>query len=158
MSTQLFGTALIAELQEKLIRYESERVRRINEQTDVGECYLSVGSEGLSRSEAETQIKILKNGGVWDFDVLRDSESGEIVSQTQFNGKFGPCWIIEDLAEAKFGKFVGVAKKEATYNKKGLSSGKATLTAWAKVDFKQSSFGWVKIYSAKLNRATGEYV
>jgi len=42
--------------------------------------------------------------------------NGNIVSDKIVNGKFGQCWIIKDGDNVSF---VGVAKKQSTYNKKG---------------------------------------
>jgi hypothetical protein len=48
--------------------------------------------------------------------VLADMD-GNIVSDKIVKGKFGECWIIGDGNNVSF---VGVAKKQATYNKKGF--------------------------------------
>jgi hypothetical protein len=50
-----------------------------------------------------------------EISVLVDMK-GNIVSDKIVNGKFGQCWIIKDGDNVSF---VGVAKKQSTYNKKG---------------------------------------
>jgi hypothetical protein len=50
-----------------------------------------------------------------ELSVLVDF-NGNIVSDKIVNGKFGQCWIIENGDSVNF---VGVAKKQSTYNKKG---------------------------------------
>lgn len=50
-----------------------------------------------------------------EISVLVDMD-GNIVSDKIVNGKFGECWIIKNGANVQF---VSVAKKQATYNKKG---------------------------------------
>ena len=50
-----------------------------------------------------------------ELSVLCDID-GNIVSDRIVNGKFGECWIIKNGNSVSF---VGVAKKQSTYNKKG---------------------------------------
>lgn len=60
----------------------------------------------------------LKDGAFVDdieISVLVDMD-GNIVSDKIVNGKFGDCWIIKNEQGVKF---VGVAKKQSTYAKKG---------------------------------------
>lgn len=52
----------------------------------------------------------------FDCDVLCDLD-GKVVSERIVNGRFGSCWIIKD-AEGR-ATFIGTARKQATYRKKG---------------------------------------
>lgn len=60
----------------------------------------------------------LENGiqkEVFTVNVLTDLD-GNVVSETIVNGKFGPCWLIKNESGTSF---LSVAKKAATYEKKG---------------------------------------
>lgn len=48
--------------------------------------------------------------------ILVDAETKQIVSERIVKGKFGDCWIIKNGNDVKF---VSVAKKQSTYQKKG---------------------------------------
>ena len=64
-------------------------------------------------------LKIQMRDGAYvedvEISVLVDMH-GNIVSDKIVNGKFGQCWIIKNGDSVNF---VGVAKKQSTYNKKG---------------------------------------
>lgn len=108
-----------------------DRQRRISEgSTDMDDCFISQRSNEQSISEAQMKLDILKNGGVMPFDVLMDIETGDIVSKNTYSGQYGPYWRIEEKFESKFGKYVGVAKRESTYTKKGLKVEEVDRPAW----------------------------
>lgn len=68
----------------------------------------------------------LKNGAfieTIETSVLCDM-NGSIVSEKIVNGRFGECWIIEN---ANHPTFVGVAKKQLTYNNKGYNVQKRVI-------------------------------
>jgi hypothetical protein len=76
-----------------------------------------------------------------EISVLADMD-GNIVSDKIVNGRFGECWIIKNGGNVEF---VGVAKKQATYNKKGYK----VMTIVYKVEFYYLTNG--KIVSRLLN-------
>lgn len=68
----------------------------------------------------------LENGAFIDTvetSVLCDM-NGNIVSEKIVNGRFGECWIIEN---GNYPTFIGVAKKQSTYNKKGYNVQKKVI-------------------------------
>lgn len=58
-------------------------------------------------------------------DRLIDIKTGDVVSDRIVNGKFGLCWIIGDGDSVQF---VGVAKRQKTYESKGFSVSRVTYT------------------------------
>lgn len=126
---------LIKELQNEIDQYRAkieDRQRRIGEGlTDMDDCFISDRMNSLHIDLAQRKIDILKNGGTAQFDVLRDIETGEIVSKKFSEGQHGLCHRIEDEFVSKFGLYVGIAKRESTYTKKGLKQCVANLPAWA---------------------------
>jgi hypothetical protein len=90
-------------------------------------------------------VNQMKNGAFVDdleMSVLVDM-GGNIVSDKIVNGKFGECWIIKNGANVEF---VGVAKKQATYNKKGFK----VMTIVYNVEYYYLTNG--KIVSRLLNQ------
>ena len=127
----------INQLKEELAQVKSNdaiRSQRIFDgDLELGDAYVSVSASSASIRLLETKIWLLENDGC-EFDVLLDTTSGEVVSDKVVLGKFGPCFVIKDEFSSRFGKFIGVAKKEATYQKKGLTSASKKFLAWAKLD------------------------
>lgn len=126
---------LIKQLQNEIEQYRAtieDRHRRIGEGlTDMDDCFFSDRMNSLHIRLARTKIEILENGGTCEFDVLRDIETDEIVSKKKVVGQYGLCHLIEDEYVSKFGRFVGLAKRESTYTKKGLKKDVANFPAWA---------------------------
>lgn len=131
------NTELIEQLQNEIKHHTNimeDRHRRIAEGlTDMDDCFLSNKMNALNIQLAMAKIKILENGGTREFDVLKDIETGDIVSKRYVDGRYGPCHLIEDEYVSKFGRFVGIAKREATYTKKGLKRDRAELPCWATI-------------------------
>jgi len=126
---------LINQLQNEIDHYRAtidDRHKRISEGlTDMDDCYISQRMNSLHIDLAQTKIEILENNGFAQFDVLRDIETDEIISKKEVLGQYGVCHLIDDEYVSKFGRFVGCAKKESTYTKKGLKQDVAQLPAWA---------------------------
>jgi len=126
---------LIKQLQNEIDKYTAiiqDRSRRIGEGlTDMDDCFVSDKSNRLQIDLAKKKIQILKNGGTSTFTVLRDIETNEIVSRRLVDGRYGLCHLIDDEYVSKFGRFVGMAKRECTYTKKGLKQDKEQFPAWA---------------------------
>lgn len=109
-----------------------DRMERIGKgQTDMDDCFVSQRFNELNISLTRTKIEILKNGGLWEFDVLRDLETDEIVAEDIGNGQWGSFWWIKEEFRHKFGKTYGMAKRESTFTKKGLKRSTAMFPAWA---------------------------
>jgi hypothetical protein len=153
---------LIKELQNEINKYTAiiqDRSRRIGEGlTDIDDCFMSDKSNRLQIDLAKKKIQILKNGGTSTFTVLRDIETGEIVSRKLVDGRFGLCHLISDEYVSKFGRFVGMAKREATYTKKGLKQDVAKFPAWATTEASGSGLygaymAQVVVYQSKKNYA-----
>jgi len=144
------GTALIEQLKNEIAHTSSimdNRAQRINEgSTDMDDCFVSQRSNEQAISLAKAKIEILENGGLAPFQCLRDLETGEVVTTTIFNGKYGLCWRIDDAHQAKFGKYVGAASRESTYTRKGLKLDEVELPAWA--CFETNGTGMAGAYSA----------
>lgn len=85
-----------------------------------GRCDQAQNEARGYRNSARTQLMNQLENGVFteDFEVnvLTDLE-GNIVSERLVDGRFGQCWLIKKENGAV--EFVGVAKKPATYEKKG---------------------------------------
>ena len=128
---------------------DDRRERIQNGETDWDDCFMSERSNSQNIDLLKTKIDILKNGGTRLFDVLVDIETGEVVSKKIIDAQYGLCWIIDDEFKGKFGKFVGYAKRESTYTKKGLKQESRELPAWAK--FKTSGSGMMGAYSAYVH-------
>jgi len=108
-----------------------DRRKRIEQGlTDVDDCFISERSNQHAITEAKLKLEILQNGGLSKFEVLVDVETNDIVSKKIIQGKYGLCWIVNDDHADKFGRFVGLAKKESTYSKKGLKVEWQELPAW----------------------------
>lgn len=76
-------------------------------------------SRGLRNYLANNLAIQLEEGAfkeTFKLSILQDLE-GNTISTRIVNGKFGPCWIIKNSEYSA--TFVGVAKKAATYAKKG---------------------------------------
>jgi hypothetical protein len=90
----------------------------------------------------QTQIK---NGAFFEdveISVLVD-ENDNVVSDKIVNGRFGECWILKNGNDVKF---VGVAKKQSTYNKKGFK----VMTIVYQIEYYYMTNG--KIVSRLLNK------
>ena len=159
------GTALIEQLKNEIAHTSSimdNRAQRINEgSTDMDDCFVSQRSNEQAISLAKAKIEILENGGLAPFQCLRDLETGEVVTTTIFNGKYGLCWRIDDEHVAKFGRYVGAAARESTYTRKGLKLDEVQLPAWA--CFATNGKGmagaysaFVKVFPSNKNWATEE--
>lgn len=135
--------------QEKVIARNRElmadRQRRIsNNETDMEDCFASHLMEKLSVQVAKRKIDILENGGTSEFEVLKDMETGEIVSTECVRTRYGRAWIIRPEFRHKFKKFINDAKRDSTYHKKGLDRTRAKLPAW--VTTRASGSGMADVY------------
>jgi hypothetical protein len=105
----------------------------------------------LLKSNLEQQ---LKNGAfveVIEISVLCDM-LGNIVSDKIVNGKYGECWIIKNEGSVSF---VGVAKKQSTYNKKGFKA----MTRFVEVEYYYTTSGNIisRILSERIEESLKEY-
>lgn len=84
-----------------------------------GMCDQAASQAYSKRSKIYTNLVAQMRDGAFiediELSVLVDL-NGNIVSDKIVNGKFGECWIIKNVDTVSF---VGVAKKQSTYNKKG---------------------------------------
>jgi hypothetical protein len=113
---------------------DSQRWEKIHSgEMDLDDCFVSNAASSANIRLLETKISLLENDGC-EFDILIDSSSGETVSDTVVNGKFGPCFLVKPEFSNRFGKFIGMASRESTYQKKGVSCVSRKLLAWAKLD------------------------
>jgi hypothetical protein len=112
---------------------DAERWERIhNQEIDLDDCFVSNRASQANISLLETKIHLLESEGC-EFDILVNSVSGECVSDTVVNGKFGLCFLVKPEFQINYGKFIGMAK-ESTLNKKGFASVSRKFLAWAKLD------------------------
>jgi hypothetical protein len=86
-----------------------------------GICDKAAAEHRSTLQHAQSELKEQAENGkpfVREFtvEVLADYHTGEIVSERLVKGRYGYCWIIKDGEQAKF---VGTAKKQATYHNKG---------------------------------------
>ena len=142
------GLEVKIQRQREMLNERSERIGR--GETDIDDCFVSDRMNQLSISVALRKIEIVKNGGLSEFDVLRDMETGEIVSKKVVNGKYGPCWLTveEPQIREKYGTFIGYARRESTYNRKGLETDTVLLPAWVKT--KASGAGMVGAFNSRV--------
>jgi len=127
---------------------DSERWEQIhNGEMDLDDCFVSNAASSANIRLLETKISLLESDGC-DFDILVNAISGETVSDTVVNGKFGPCFLVKEEFQINYGKFIGIAK-ESTLNKKGFASASKKSLAWAKLDhnwnvqvFKIDNYFW----------------
>jgi len=128
---------------------DDRRKRIADGLTDWDDCFISERSNSQNIDLLKTKIQILKNGGTSTFDVLVDIETNEVVSKKIIDAKYGQCWVIDFEYQGKFGKFVGMAKRESTYTKKGLKQESRELPAWA--CYKSNGSGMMGAYSAYIH-------
>lgn len=141
----------------------NNRAERIEEgSTDMDDCFVTQRIEETFISIDRMKIGILENKGLSSFQCLRDINTDEIVSIKIIDGKFGPCHLIMDEFVEKFGRFVGCAKREETYNKKGLKTSQFETSAW--VGYQTNQGGMMgaytaipQIYMSRKNYWTGEF-
>lgn len=144
------------------IRDRSERIGR--GETDYDDCFLSSRMNSLQINELRTRIDILKNGGTRPAPCIIDLATDEIVSKKLVNGQYGRCFLVDEKYRDKFGTFVGLAKRESTYTKKGLRLAETEVPCWTKIEAGGGSglmgayTSQVVIYDTNYNYATGERV
>jgi hypothetical protein len=84
-----------------------------------GLCDKAANEAAMKRDALKHNLKVQLEKGVFNeiikLSILCDLD-GNIVSDKIVNGKFGQCWIIKNETSVSF---IGVAKKQSTYNKKG---------------------------------------
>lgn len=153
--------SLRKEIEDKRALMADRQQRIAAGQTDMEDCFVSERSNQQAIDLANTKIEILENGGLAEFDCLRDLETGEVVSTKRLKGQWGWCWRIDDAHVAKFGKFVGDASRESTYTRKGLKSGTCMLPAWACFDTYGTGMAgaysaFVKVFPSNKNYAIEE--
>lgn len=162
------GEELMKELQESIehtvsiIRDRQERIGR--GETDMDDCFVSQRSNEQSIQEDKMKINILKNKGLHEFECLIDLETDEVISVNPRSGKFGLYWRIPSEHVDKFGNYVGYAKRESTYTRKGLKVERRTRPAW--VTFSSGGgtgmmaayTGQHVIFPSNINYYTGEPV
>lgn len=83
----------LAEINTELERLAAERRRRIEEQTDVGDCALSSWADGITRSKLEMEKELIEAGGKACFLALV-TLSGEPVRAKIISSRFGQCWAL----------------------------------------------------------------
>lgn len=163
----IYGQKLLDDLKERIDSTKSlmrDRQRRISEGlTDMDDCFVSERMNQHTISELRMKINILENGGISEFEVLVDIETNEVVSKRTVNGKFGMCWLISEQYQDKFGVFVGIAKRQSTYEKRGLRKEYRNYPAW--VTFKANGTGMAgaytgcsTIFQSDVNYWTGEKI
>ena len=163
MNTQatLYGTDLINDLETVRANLVRESERFLTQ--DLDDCYVSTKHIQSQLSEIDLKLQILNAGGLHEFSCLRDDVTGEVVSTRLINGAYGLCHLIEDAYQGKFGRFVGLAKRPATYAKKGLTQSTVTLPAWVKLHFSGTGMAAAVsaqpgAYPSKRNYFTGESI
>lgn len=113
-----------------------------------GLCDRAADEVSRERTTLKNNLEIqLKNGAfveTFETSVLCDMDFN-IVSDRIVNGKFGECWILKNDNSVSF---VGVAKKQSTYNKKGYHA----MTQWTKVEYYYLTSGKIisRILSEKI--------
>ena len=127
----------LAELKSELQRIreiDSEREKKIqNQEMDLDDCFVSRFASNLSLRELEAKISLLGNGGLHEYSVLMDIESGEIISDKIIATKYGATYLIEEKYISKFGKFISATLQEKTYTKKGVKITKKPFKSWVKI-------------------------
>lgn len=145
----------IARIQETI----NERFERIGRgETDMDDCFVSDKMNQLNIQLAKTKIEILEKGGTRMFSCLRDLETDEIVSTKLRHGQYGFYWIIDNDYQDKFGTYVGDAKRESTFTKKGLKRSEYESPVWATTQANGSGMmgaynSSVTLYPSKKNYA-----
>jgi hypothetical protein len=110
-----------------------------------GLCDKAAGEAYSKRLRLHNQLigQLREGAFIEDFSisVLTDME-GNIVSDKIVNGRYGQCWIIQNNGSVSF---VGLAKKQQTYNKKGYK----VMTKVYKIEYYYKTNG--KIISRLLS-------
>jgi hypothetical protein len=110
-----------------------DRSRRIGEGlTDMDDCFISERSNQQTITGCEMKINILENKGLSQFEVLVDIDTDEIVSDGDRRyGEYGGYWVMNDEYYKRTGKrYVGDAKRESTFTKKGVRKEYREFPAW----------------------------
>ena len=151
-----------AELEAEIARNTeiiNDRYERINRgETDLDDCFVSQRFNELAIQVAKTKLQLLENGGTSEFPCLRDLETGEVVTYTTVNGRYGQCWLVDEKFRTKFGTFLGIAARASTYHKKGLEWSTVELPAWVTTKAQGSGMAGafssvVTIYPTRKNYA-----
>ena len=129
----LYGNDLINNLETVRADIVQESERQFAQ--DLDDCFISYTHSKSQLAEIDLKLQILRAGGLHEFSCLRDSTTNEVVSSRIIEGKFGPCHLIDNAYQGKFGCFVGLAKRAATYAKKGLTQSTVALPAWVKLNY-----------------------
>lgn len=155
-----YGIELINELTSAKNAAVEDLKRIIDEAND--DSYYSHAHNRSRIAEIDLKLSILANNGMHSFDCILDINTNEVVSDKIVQGKFGPCYVVEDEAmAAKFGKFIGIAARESTYTKKGLKTGKVDRPAWVKLIFNGTGMAAAAsaqpgVFRSDINYFTGE--
>jgi len=143
-----YGKELLENLKKEILnrkKMAEDREKRIdNFETDETDCATSIRMEYHNDTIAEMKISILENGGFSDFECLRDFQNN-VISTKVISGKYGLCWLIDQKYQSLYGTFVGLAKRESTYTKKGIKTSTIKLPAW--VAFKGNGSGMYGAYT-----------
>ena len=122
---------------------------------DMDDCFISYGLQRSQESVCNMRLKILRNGGVWQFVGYSDL-NGNFLTAVSFRNKFGgisTCYKNEEKGITIFTS----ANTEKGLLKKGIKKVDYVAPAWATV-----KAGTVHgqtypcIYEATYNRCTGE--
>lgn len=130
-TTMKTESEILEQIQDVKNRMAERRERISNGETDMDDCFVSDRLNSLEIQRLETELEVVRNGGVSDFPAIFDLETGELVSSKIVNGRYGACFVIEDDAKAnKFGRFVSATlARDSSYTNKGLKIGSVELPA-----------------------------
>jgi hypothetical protein len=84
---------------------EARNARRIEDQVDPGDCFISSWADGLTASLYREKARIEEQGGMDEFWGLFNLK-GERVRAKLIDGKYGMCWALCNEAGQFTGKFV----------------------------------------------------
>lgn len=145
----LAGIELITLLEAELANLIQKKRDNFDRRKDMDDSSFSERFENSQISQINMKLEILKAGGLSEFDCLLDKDTKEVVSLKIVDALYGPCYIISEQFREKFGTFVGVAKLNSTYTKKGLEKSTVMLPAWVTME---NSFGGNSLAAASSLR------
>lgn len=137
-----FGQALIEELEAMNKSFSEAHQRRIKDQTDGGDCFMSEWAEGTMSRINDAKIAILKNKGFGSFFALADLD-GNIVSDRLIETRYGSKFNVN-------GQWINPWIKPENLAKKGFKTTRVNKVAWISNEGHQ--------FPSKFNYWTGKDV
>lgn len=93
------------EYRERAAACDAENERRIRDQVDPGDCFISSWADSLNSKLYQTKARIEEQGGVDEFWGLFNLK-GERVRAKLIEGRYGLCWALCDESGRFTGKFI----------------------------------------------------